>query len=802
MGIKRFYATKDTTITNAYKASLRTRGSGSNMGASDVLETFSLYGQVSSASSELSRILVDFPIMSTLSSSRDDEEIPKSGSVNFYLKLYNAEHSTTTPSNFVIQAAPISQSWDEGNGLDMENYTDPGIGNGGEGATWAACRSGSFSSLSLNLDSAETEFVQVTDADAFTFSNATNATNGTQDSAFSISAWIYVDALGSGWPIVTKFDQSNTLREWNLMVAADGHISFEVYDENADKSASITSATSAIATGQWYHMVATYDGRGNASAEPHSGMKFYKNGVEVSQSTAATATGYVAMQNTSQTPWIGKIDNGSAVYSNGQIDEVSVWGRELSLKEIVDMYNKAVPTNLKKSDAYIIGSSDLLAWWRFEVDDVETADTTSVIQDHSGNGRTGAGQNLDAADLLTTNYAGIGKENVDNTALFWVKEGGTFMTGSSYDNSNYNNMLKQSFATGLEDLEIDVTPQVEEFLNHNTASRGFGIFISGSYETKERSYYTKRFFARGSQYFFKRPVLEARWDSSLKDDAGNFYISSSRVPAADNLNTVYLYNYVRGQLVNIPNTIGPTHGSGNTLYTGAVLLSLYSGTGDNTAPSGAKLHVPAGGGAKTKGDINISGAWVSTGIYSASFAYVSSSVTSFFPVWHTGSSGKPTSHGGPHAGTDDGSDAVQYYTGSLISYKTFENQNVYPTDPHVFKITNLRQSYTRDEKARFRVFARNKNWSPNVYSVATTETKPSIIEKIYYKISRKVDDLVVFNYGTGSTNHTLISYDASGSYFDFDMSYLEADFTYKINFLYNLHNEYKLAKEEFIFRVE
>ena len=36
MGIKRFYATKDNTITNAYANNLTTRGTGSNMGASDI----------------------------------------------------------------------------------------------------------------------------------------------------------------------------------------------------------------------------------------------------------------------------------------------------------------------------------------------------------------------------------------------------------------------------------------------------------------------------------------------------------------------------------------------------------------------------------------------------------------------------------------------------------------------------------------------------------------------------------------------------------------------------------------------
>ena len=43
--IKRYYATKDNTITNAYAENLTTRGSDANMGASDILEVFSIYGQ-------------------------------------------------------------------------------------------------------------------------------------------------------------------------------------------------------------------------------------------------------------------------------------------------------------------------------------------------------------------------------------------------------------------------------------------------------------------------------------------------------------------------------------------------------------------------------------------------------------------------------------------------------------------------------------------------------------------------------------------------------------------------------------
>ena len=100
---------------------------------------------------------------------------------------------------------------------------------------------------------------------------------------------------------------------------------------------------------------------------------------------------------------------------------------------------------------------------------------------------------------------------------------------------------------------------------------GVGIRLTGSQEAyysrdsrggilqnltgATQSYYTKKFFARGSEFFFKKPVIEARWNSARKDDRGNFYYSSSLAPALENLNTIYLYNYVRGQLKNMSQRI-------------------------------------------------------------------------------------------------------------------------------------------------------------------------------------------------------------------------------------------------------
>ena len=65
-----------------------------------------------------------------------------------------------------------------------------------------------------------------------------------------------------------------------------------------------------------------------------------------------------------------------------------------------------------------------------------------------------------------------------------------------------------------------------------------------------------------------------------------------------------------------------------------------------------------------------------------------------------------------------------------------------------------------------------------------------------------VDGLEVIPYGTGSINHTRMSYDISGSYFDLDMKLLEIDYAYGIKLVYYVNGAYHEQSEIFKFRVE
>ena len=468
MAIKRYAANADNTIANAYKENLRIRATGSNMGQADVSEVFSIFGRQSTDSSELSRVLTQFDIDS-VSSDRTAGILPESGEVSFYLRLFNAETSRTVPKNFTLVAQAISRSWNEGDGLDLENYRDVGVSN-----------------------------------------------------------WI--------------------------------------------------SASSGVA---------------------------------------------------------------------------------------------------------------------------------------------------------------------------WTSQGGDYHASPTFT---------QEFETGLEDLEIDITSLVEEWLDGTKENYGVGIRLTSSAETAETSYYTKRFFARGTQYFFKKPVIEARWNSSTQDDRGDFYMSSSLAPAADNLNTLYLYNYVRGQLTNIP-----------AIGTGEIYVDLYQTLGGTALTQ--VISTPATGG------------YVSTGIYSCSVC-ITGSYTTLRDVWYSGS--------------------TEYFTGT-ISPQTLGGAAVSTgNNRYVTKIKNLRNKYFSEEEARFNVYVRSKNWSPTIYTVASEEIENTIIPSASYRVYRVLDGYNAIPHGTGSDLQTLLSYDVSGNYFNLDMSLLEPGFEYgiKLAFYDSQRQSWLEQDQKFLFRVE
>ena len=147
-------------------------------------------------------------------------------------------------------------------------------------------------------------------------------------------------------------------------------------------------------------------------------------------------------------------------------------------------------------------------------------------------------------------------------------------------------------------------------------------------------------------------------------------------------------------------------------------------------------------------------------------------------------------------------DRLSIFTGSGFTPKSLTEYSNNSTDGWVLNITNLKPNYATSENARFRIFTRSQTWNPTIYTKATTAIEPTILREAYYKVTRQLDGALVIGYGTGSIKYTKLSYDASGSYFDLDMSSFESGYAYNINILSIDNGVTYEHPETFKFRVE
>jgi hypothetical protein len=645
MSIKRFFANADNTITNAFASNLTTRGTGSNMGASDILEVFSIYGQGSSTSVEKARAMVQFDV-SKIKAARDAGTIAQSGSVNFMLRLFNAEHGQTLPKNCTLAVLPLSQSWSEGNGLDMEEYADLDVSN------WI------FASNNKVADITDVKFVSTTPAN-----------------------------YDGKYFILQVLNDDKTTTRHNF----------------------------------WFDD----DGAGTAPSQDGTEVE-----VQINQANANT---------------------------------VKRFAREV--KVAVDAL---VGTNLSAS----ISEED--------TDDSTGATvrlTNTAIGGTSGSFTPTVHDDSNVFTLTRTQRGGKTR---------WTSQGGDFHEVGYTAGENLPH-YKFDLLNGTEDVLVNVTALVEEWIaaestvDPDRENYGVMIKLSGSFEdgTRQRSYYTKKFFARGTEFFFKRPCIEARFNDHIGDDRENFYKSSSLATGPENLNQLYMYNYTRRGLTNMP--VLKTDPNGADQSTGEALLKvrLYPELKSTARP----ITLPLGGGVGQNNREWANGYLSETGIYSASIAYTGSA-TKIYDVW------------------SDQSDN-ELFTGSAIYIKEhkplpFSNAD----EEYVVSLSNLKPYYRTKDKPSLRLNIRKKDYQPNIYTVASNKIQSEVLYNVYYRAYRVIDEQEVISYGSGSIPHTKMSYDSSGSYFKVDMSLFEPGYMYAIEISTDSYGQNIVNKSEFKFRVE
>ena len=644
--IKNYTASADNTIVNTFTENLDTRATGSNAGRADILEVYSVYGRQTTSSQELSRVLLKFPI-DQITNDRTNSRIPASGSVNFYLNLYDAQTSKTVPNDMRLVVNPLFNDWQEGTGLDLEGYKDNTRGN--EGSNWM---------IRANTPG-------VAEIRTFTFSSDTKADYGAGSGANYIKLY-----NGSGAAATARFNV-------------------------------------------WFN-----DGTGDSAP--------VADGTEVEVDISA--------------------------------------GSDDSAAEFAERFKLAV---------------DALSAFTATRDGAVVTVTNAAL---------GISTHASKEGIISPIAIAITQKGSKETPWNSVSGGGDFLSSSTSPDVYADYHYTQLFKSGLENLQIDITALVERWIRGpgggGIANYGMGIKLTSSQEAlgygknvkassdqptqnipdgATDSYYTKRFFARGSQYFFKRPTIQAKWDSARRDHRGQFFISSS-LASTENINDIYFYNYVRGRLKTIPSSDSLT-------------VSIYSSSAGE--PTSTRLRIKDS--SNNYAD-SVTATQVETGVYKARLQVVED-LSILNDVWSLGT--------------------TQIHTGTINTVSL--GTAVHAREPtYYINITNLQNSYAQDQTARFNIYVREKNWNPTIYTKAVASAPTITIPTASYRVLRIFDNLEVVSHDTGSgLLATGLSYDVSGSYFDFDMKLLQPDYEYgfKIAFYDEELSSWQEQNELFKFRV-
>ena len=165
--------------------------------------------------------------------------------------------------------------------------------------------------------------------------------------AFSVSCW-FKSTSSTYQYFVSKFNATPV--GWGFRINSDGTLDWLFHDTDSSSAMYIRTNSSRFLSGMWFNVIATFDGSGVIS-----GMTIYVNGA-VEPTSIYINTLHTSISNNGPLN-IGARTNGVASPFTGNIDEVSVYNKELSLSEVQTIYNNGIPTDLT-------GSTNLVGYWR------------------------------------------------------------------------------------------------------------------------------------------------------------------------------------------------------------------------------------------------------------------------------------------------------------------------------------------------------------------------------------------------------------------------------------------------------
>lgn len=228
------------------------------------------------------------------------------------LATYNATAGSATNPNGLIGSYYFNN-----NAADLSGFGNHGTVNG------AAATTSRFSAANTAYDFDGTD------------DNITIGATGLDNSQYSYSAWVYIDALPANSNAFAVVSVGASGGDQAIMVANNynGHTGFmgsSYYSLGVGPDAVETNSLPSTAT--WYHLVLTRD---------NSNLTLYVDGVQADQQAVSSNPPFY---NTPLAARIGTRPN-DIQWFNGRIDDVRIYNRAVSACEVEKLYSETSSSN-------------------------------------------------------------------------------------------------------------------------------------------------------------------------------------------------------------------------------------------------------------------------------------------------------------------------------------------------------------------------------------------------------------------------------------------------------------------------
>lgn len=359
---------------------------------------------------------------------------------------------------------------------------------------------------------------------------------------------------------------------------------------------------------------------------------------------------------------------------------------------------------------------------------------------------------------------GIGDNIVgfaDEQAVSWISSsaGNDWTTAGGDYHESAPTPISQTFTSGIEDLEMDVTSWVKSVWDDTYTNYGWLLKFDSTGETNTSSYFVKRFASRHTRNPFLRPRLECSWENYHLDDRLGF--------DANTANTLSIRNYSKGT----PTALGS-----------APTVSLLCGAWSKTSIASSAVSLAG------KTQVGMYQASVNMNITTSDYAGLAPSLIA---------SGSLNIEERWYVGT------VLVHSGSFTLRNPQSSATSTPRDYRI-SILDLKSKYTTKDKPMIRLFVRDRNLANEAVRIPI-KLKSQIINKAYYQIKDTNSQAILIPFSDKiavPSEATRISTDGDGMYFNFPVSVLPRGRTYTIDIAFYDRNKRRIYESNQAFRVE